>query len=316
LVYNRPYLDWLEHQHPDWMVKEFIDDYAGMLMKWQVPILSISRIEWLPKVQSDLFVFQTPAHLDSESAHAILKLYRSGEPVAIVSDPEWGIDKNLEEILHPPCKTISQERALEGAWLKSRGGQVTAGESPSFELWQGSYEQTTATSGKIVYKAGSCPDLILGDAEGKHWLFWNPPYFSPNEFGGDGTMDRLIASPEPYVLAARSMLALLADTGRSPFDPAHPVTLPLAVHYWEGSNGEIELLTGNLERSLPDDSEVPKTLALTLPREWLESAETQLKVTELTGDQAFSAHRGANGRWEVQLPVGPNGSNVWLFHGK
>jgi len=316
LVYNRPYLDWLQHQHPDWMVKEFIDDYAGMLMKWQVPILSISRIEWLPKVQSDLFVFQTPAHLDPESAEAILRLYSSGEPVAIVSDPEWGIDRSLQEILAPPCKTISQERALRGAWLKTHQGQVAAGQSPSFELWQGSYEQVASISGTIVYKAGSCPDLILGEAEGKHWLFWNPPYFSPNEFGGEGTMDRLIASPEPYLLAARSVLALLAVTGRSPFDPEQSVTVPLAVHYWEGGNGDFELLAGNLERALPGDSEVPKTLAMALPEAWLQSAGTHLKVTELTGDQVLSAHRGAKGEWKVQLPVGPNGSNVWVFRGK
>ena len=129
-------------------------------------------------------------------------------------------------------------------------------------------------------------------------------------------MDRLIASPEPYILAARSLLTLLADTGRSPFDATNPVTLPLTVHYWESANRELEFLAGNLERALPGDSEVPKTLALRLPKAWLQSPGAQLKVTELTGDLVLIAHREANGEWEIQLPVGPNGSNVWVFQGK
>jgi hypothetical protein len=316
LVYNRPYLDWLQHQHPDWMVKEFIDDYAGMLMKWQVPILSLTRIEWLPKVKSDLFVFQTPAHLDSQTTDAILTLYRSGEPVAFVSDPEWGIDKGLREILDPPCKTISQERELMGAWLKTRSQDITGGLSPSFELWQGEYQQSAAPRGRIVYKAGYCPDLIVDPGEGQHWLFWNPPYFSPHEFGDHGTMDWLIPSPEPYILAARSFLKLMSDTGRSPFDRSNPVSVPLAVHYWETAAGRFELLVGNLERALPGDSETPKSLILSLPRDWLQAAGNQLTASDLTSDQAFTAGRGAGGDWQVQLPVAPNGSNVWVFHGK
>jgi len=168
----------------------------------------------------------------------------------------------------------------------------------------------------MVYKAGSCPDLILDDGEGKHWLSWNPPYFSPDEYGGQGTMDRLIASPEPYVLSARSFLELLADTRRSPFDSSQPVTLPLAVHYWEGSTGELEFLVGNPERALPGDSEIPKTLDLTLPRDWLQSAGKQLNVTELTGGQVLSTSPGAGGGCKIQLPAGPNGSNVWASYGK
>ncbi len=57
----------------------------------------------------------------------------------------------------------------------------------------------------------------------------------------------------------------MGDTGRSLFDPSHPVTVPPAVHYGENSTRDLELLVGNLERALPGDSGTPKTLILNLP---------------------------------------------------
>jgi hypothetical protein len=88
------------------------------------------------------------------------------------------------------------------------------------------------------------------------------------------------------------------------------------VHYWENSAGELELLVGNLERALPGDSETAKTLNLTLPGDWLPAAGQQINVTDLTGEQVLTASRKVTGAWELQLPVAPNGSNVWVFRGK
>jgi hypothetical protein len=45
------------------------------------------------------------------------------------------------------------------------------------------------------YKTGYCPDLIQDCGEGKHSVFWNPPYFSPEEYKiGEARVDSLIAS--------------------------------------------------------------------------------------------------------------------------
>jgi len=327
LVYNRPYLEWLQREHPDWLVKEFIDDYAGMVMKWQVPIISITRVEWLPQVRSDLFVVQTPAQLDAQSAGAMLKLIHSGEPLAIVSDPTYGIDPRLNEILSPPCKTVPQvsgekgiwtsttvpDRSLKNAWIITKVPRITDGMSPSFALWQGFYSQVGSPQGTVIYKTSACPDLLLSGAGDLHWLFWNPPFFSPAEFKGPSTMDELIASQEPYLLAARSLLRLLSDTGRSPFDSPSPVDLPLAVHYWKTGDGKFEFLVGNLERSLPGDSDTPKMLKLDLPLGWVANGVTQLVFRELTGEGRVTAHQDPGRRWQAEIPVAANGSSVWVL---
>ena len=55
-------------------IKEWIDDQTGTLIKWPVPVLSVTRTEYLPHVESDLFIFQTPVHLNPVEKESIIKI--------------------------------------------------------------------------------------------------------------------------------------------------------------------------------------------------------------------------------------------------
>ena len=56
LVYARSASKWqAEHARADQDVKEWLDEQVGSIIKWPVPVLSATRIEWLPRVASDLF---------------------------------------------------------------------------------------------------------------------------------------------------------------------------------------------------------------------------------------------------------------------
>jgi len=314
LVYNRDYLAWLNSEYPDVRTKEFIDDYAAMLMKWKIPILSVTRLEWLPSVHSDLFIFQSPAKLQPEIANTITGLYHQGEPLAIISDPALGIDAKLHEILSPPCTTLDYESHSEkGEILSPLPGVTTGLPVPgAFGLWQSFYAFTGKPTGQVIYQTGSCPDLMIGESAGRHWVYWNPPSFSP----AGGPLERLIASPQPYIMASRSLQKMLDDADRSPFDPSSRVTRLLIFHWWRRYDGKIEFLVGNLDRDIEGEVESPKTLALELPAAFAPGNKTQLTIRELTGDRSVAAYPGRDGRWKADFVVPRSSSSVWIVDGK
>ena len=315
LVYNRRFVAWLQSTHPDWLIKEFFEDHAGMLMKWQVPILSITRPEWLPAVHSDLLVFQSPAQLEPPTAREILRRERAGEALAFVGDPTWGIDPQWGGILRPPCQTLDQERSVQSARLESAIPGLTDDLAKSFSVWQGHYALAVKPLEKTVYATGACPDLVFEDSPKRHWLYWNPPFFSPKENSNDGaeTMSAVIAGTEPYVLAARAFQKLLQATGRSPVDASQLITDPYEVHYWRRADGKLVFLLGNLERDLPGDSAIPKSLRLKIPASMIRASGKEGWFHEVTGSGIAKATQEPDGSWQVQLAVGPNGSGVWVF---
>jgi hypothetical protein len=314
LVYNRDYLEWMNSEHPDVRMKEFVDDYAAMLMKWQVPILSVTRLEWLPSVHSDLFIFQAPAKLKPGLAETITGLYNSGKPLAIISDPTWGIDPQLHEILSPPCITLDYQSRLERGVMLSPLPGITDGfvVPGAFGLSQAFYATTEKPPGQVVYQTGSCPDLLFGDAGGHRWVYWNPPFLKE----GGVSLEELIESPKPYILASRSLLKMLQDVGRSPFDPSQRVSRLLFYHSWKRDDGKVEFLVGNLDRDLQGGLETPKTLALDLPAAFVSENKPEITIHELTGDQSMVARRGSDDRWKVDIAVPRSSSSAWVIDEK
>jgi len=99
LVYSRESMQWqIEHAAPDRDIKEWIDEQAASVMKWPVPILSVTRLEWLPQVKSDLFILQTPSHLSPQHEAYVADLIKGGQPIAIFGSPVGGMDPELARL--------------------------------------------------------------------------------------------------------------------------------------------------------------------------------------------------------------------------
>ncbi|HUB61667.1 MAG TPA: hypothetical protein VL978_13230, partial [Puia sp.] len=98
IIYNRGAMEWQQAHDPGGDIKEWIDEYAGTLMKWSVPIFSAARIEDLPFIHTDLPVLQTPVHLKPGVSTYIQGLIRRGKPVAIVGSPAGGVDPAIAEL--------------------------------------------------------------------------------------------------------------------------------------------------------------------------------------------------------------------------
>ena len=99
LVCSRDSMQWqIAHATSEHDIKEWIDEQSASVMKWPVPILSATRVEWLPQVKSDLFIIQTPSHLAIPSADYIGKLITEGHPIAVFGCPAGGIDPKLTRL--------------------------------------------------------------------------------------------------------------------------------------------------------------------------------------------------------------------------
>ena len=214
--------------------------------------------------------------------------------------------------MRPPCKTLDQERSLQSAHLESGISGLTDGLAKSFNVWQGHYALAAEPRVETIYATGACPDFVIEDSPNRHWLYWNPPFFSPHETAndGEGTMSKVIADTEPYVLTARAFQMLLRDAGKSPFDASQPVRPPARVPL-RGSKrvGKLVFLLGNLERDLPADAAVPKSLRLRIPASMMHASGTEGHFRDVTGSGSAKTTPGT-GRSHGQVQLSSRGQRV------
>jgi len=215
IVYNRSALSWQSENHPDQLIKELIDEQAGTVVKWGVPILSATRLEYVDQVKSDLFIFQTPVHINLSDKKHIEKIFQLGIPIAVWGSLAGGIDPELA--------------ALAEAQVKKT--QVPSGQT-----------------------------IILNERNKRKILLWDPP-------------DEVLTHPYPhiypYIFIAQLLHYLLRSTNKLSLDTT-PVDNPVAISCWKNKDGQIVVLSGNLESaSRLGDSNFPKEVEISIPRSLL-----------------------------------------------
>lgn len=237
LVYNRPMMAWLSDNHPDWNASEWIDDQAAMLLKWGVPVLAITRTEWLSEVRPSSLIVQTPGQLDDEV---------------------W---QTLESSIGPVLASGRADLLDDG--IRQMLGIEASGElqEPEFYVCHGDAEQTppydrpylpphqpveVVDSVAVHYRTRQTPLL----ASRGNWIYWQPPDWSEpfNQFVPKYQM----GSSFPHYRTAALLHEFARRAGLSHVagvEWAAPFTLSL----WR-SSGTIMLLLGNLETGYFGDS--------------------------------------------------------------
>ena len=266
LVYNRSAMQWqAEHATRNSQINEWIDEQLGSLAKWPVSILSSTRIEWLPKVRSDLFVVQTPVHVPAPEIEAIVRLARSGQPVALLGSAAGGIDPQLEAIagLRGDFDAMPMEvRPCRGAASPS---ELAEGSEASFDLFCYPQHIEASPSAHVIYEADQVPQLTLVTAGGKRVMVWSPPDLRSAEgqplswiWGNTGT---------PYALAAGAMNQLLRQQVCL---HAREIDLKqtMNVAAWRTADQHVRILAGNLEEGLRDDADLSRHAVLEVPASW------------------------------------------------
>jgi hypothetical protein len=266
MVYSRAAMaGQLAHLAAGFDPRDRLDEQVGTIVKWPLPILSITRAEWLPLVKSDLFVFGATDGLPPDQVAAIRRMAEQGQAMSWFGSVASGTDPAFSRLLdvasapHRPAVQDRMLRAVPGAaWPTGliEPSQFTA-PSPGTAV--------TAPDATIVYRFGVNAGQILDQREGRNLSLWDPvPLF---DYWYRPLKDLLNGDPTPFALTAATLNAQLAKAGAlhaARVETAQSATIAA----WTHRDGKIRILAGNLEEGLRDDADRSRQVTLVLPTTW------------------------------------------------
>jgi hypothetical protein len=255
LVYNRSAMEWQSQHAPHLSIKEWIDEQACVVMKNGAPIFSVTRMEYLPKVKSDLFIFQTPVHLQPTEKKVLVDMIKAGEPVAIWGSPAGGIDPEIGALAG--LTTKDNNTKAPGRTAKRGVSTLTEGVPDEFPVVQQWTTSQAAQGAEVLYTVNGSPALVLNRTGEKKVQVWDPCEFD-------------LSKIYPYFLVSRGLMQLLGDAHRLTA-ACDSVIRPLTVHAWQLDDGSIRIMAADTEEGLDDSAETARGITLTLPQSWPQS---------------------------------------------
>jgi len=272
LVYAREAIQWqIDHAAAEHDIKEWIDEQAASVAKWPVPILSITRLEWLPQVQSDLFILQTPCNLTLHHTKYIAHLIETGQPIAIFGSPSDGVDHELARLAGLSGSAVHVPSPIRAcsATVTTEVAGIAKNVPSSFNTLSRLTKNKISGEAVAIYSVKDSPALALNRSNGKRVLIWDPPELI--RVKGNPTDVPLAQiwrnTGAPYALTAGALNSLLKSE-----NALHAVTIDLnqsmAVAAWRTKNGAVRILVGNLEEGLREDADLSRHGTLVLPGSW------------------------------------------------
>ncbi|MGA3032450.1 MAG: hypothetical protein ABSD70_04170 [Terracidiphilus sp.] len=285
LVYNRAAMhDQAEHASADGQINEWIDEQLGSLIKWPVPILSSTRIEWLPQVHSDLFVVQTPAHLSGSERVALAKMIGLGQPIAFLGSAAGGVDPSLAQLAGLQGRFDAAPVKVSSCRAINHAAEFARNSEDSFNSFCYPLQVEASKSAHVIYEAGGTPELTLDTAGGKRVAFWNPPDLRSTE--GKPLSWIWQNTGTPYALAAGVMNDMLKTRTLHAQEIDLQQTVNIAA--WRTRSGQIHILAGNLEEGLRDDADLSRHVNLEVPAGWSISRWKDLWSGRTVADDGFT----------------------------
>lgn len=267
-VYSRSTMQWMNDNAPDRTVKEWIDEQAGLLAKFGVPISSSTRLEFIGQVESDLFVFQTPHHLPGDQLAAVLAVLDSGRPAAVFGSPAGGYDPEVAGRVG----LASDDDHPGEVRLRATAGTAAGPDLPaSFAIRHEWSRNRAADDADVVYAVDGSPALVRRG----QLLAWDPcdVLHRSVEYTGkwDWSKDKvdepttvLMGSPYAFGLTAREINDLLRQGGAPSVCTASP-TDTITVAVWRSSDGTRTVLTAELEEGFTATTDGTWAADLLLP---------------------------------------------------
>jgi len=289
LVHNRSGLAAKYAADPRSNASEWVEDFAGMALKWGLPILAATQPDWLPARWPEGALVQLPGKLD------VTGLEELGGPVVSTGRADL-VDASL---LQRAGVSTTGER-LPGGYTLGRPSSRDLPREERVHL----PERVAVVAGEgawVGYEAGGSP-VLAGRGQ---FLYWQPPDLADPT---DALVPHSqIGTVSPYVEAARAMQARTSDGVRAEAPPAgEPVTFSC----WS-SGGIVHVLLGNLESGWMGDSRFPRRATVVLPRArlGLDAKTAYVLRPEAGGDPLVAGDAGGTElRFTIEVPA----QGCWL----
>jgi hypothetical protein len=176
LVYSREAMQWqIDHASPNHDANEWIDEQVGSVAKWPVPILSATRLEWLPRVPSDLFLIQTPSHLAPEHLKMLQQLIAKGQPVALLGSFSEGIDASLLHLAGLQESGNSNEEMVRACSATNRLPDLVDEVPLNFSTYCRPPKVSADADAKVIYTEEGSAALTLEETAGRRIAAWDAP---------------------------------------------------------------------------------------------------------------------------------------------
>jgi len=282
LVYCRSAMEWQSHNAPDRSIKEWIDEQAGTVMKWPVPVFSVTRSEWLSRVKSNLFILQTPVHLKAEEEKAVLALIEIGQPVSIFASPAGGVSTAIVRAAGIQSDDAKAAVLVKKASISSES-EFTRGIPREVPILHYLTRNRVSGEAQVLYEVEGSPALVVNRAGGKRLMLWDPAELIPDFPWQDKPFADFIASSYAYVIVARVLNDFLKNS-TCPHVREVEVGQAVNMGYWRLRDGSYRVLVGNLEEGLRHDADFTRRVTLVFPGAW--GLAKPLELKELWHDES------------------------------
>jgi len=294
LVYDRAAMATLAADRPDDNVGEWIDDQAGLVMKWGVPVLAATRPEWLDGTGTGRQLISQPPSDQAAGAllaYADLAVFGRADAIADAVASELGI-------------TPSGEPIAADFWV-CHGDRADT--PPHDRPYLPEHRPVDVAAGVAVHYASRHTPLLTSRG-GRVW--WQPTDWSEpfNQF----LPKYQLGSTYPAYRVATLLSERAEHSGRS-----HVAALtrpqPVAFHLWR-SAGAVYVLLGNLETGELGDSRVARDVVVRLAPGELGLADGPLTLRRVDGDGGPETVPGApsGGLVELHLTLAPESAAVYV----
>jgi len=249
LIYHREGLENLINNPENFSRGEEMDDWTSMLHKYGVPTLSITRSEWIGKVESDGFIFPAPSNINDALADILFEKLKSNIPILFTGQANLISEKlknylSIETEKNPITCTLPSAASVSenlGNAIRTFGLQVNQRQRTLKE--NGSWEWLiNCLGGPVLAKyRGDIPCLI-----------WETPEWgTPNELH---LTTKSIGSPQGFYAVSNSFnqfgwglegIRWINDDWQK----------PVCFLFWRYDNKDIAFLLGNLETGVTGNSQ-------------------------------------------------------------